>query len=178
MDATDLRVRNYQFALDQTQQYLALALGSGVAVWLLRAPSPGAGPVSVAPFGVPVDPATASTLFFAIHVVTAALAVYALESAKRLVGPLAAQGELAAVLQDYPSVAASPWPGVRLAVPVLSLVLLAWTLLPRLSTPQSPTSGTLGVGLLVVSVHVSLLLLLWMPPLGPWTAYRPKALKD
>jgi hypothetical protein len=175
MDATDLRVRNYQFALDQTQRYLALALGSGVAVWLLRAPSPNAGPMSVAPFGVPVDPATASTLFFAVHVVTAALAVYALESAKRLVGPLAAQGELAAVLQDYPSVAASPWPAVRIAVPVLSLVLLAWTLLSRLSTSQSPTSSTLWVALLAVSVHLPLLLFLWYPPLGPFTAYKPKA---
>jgi hypothetical protein len=175
MDPTDLRVRNYQFALDQTQRYLALALGSSVAAWLLRAPSPGAGPMSVAPFGVPVDPATAGTLFFAVHLVTAALAVYALESAKRVVGPLAAQRELAAALQDYPSVAASPWPGVRIAVPVLSLILLAWTLLPRLSASHSATSGTLVVALLAVSVHLSLLLLLWRPPLGPFTPSRSKA---
>jgi hypothetical protein len=132
--------------------------------------------MTVAPFGVPVDPATAGTLFVAVHLVTAALAAYALESAKRLVAPLAAHKELVTVLRDYPSVAASPWPGVRLAVPLLSLGLLAWTLLPRLSTSES--RGTLLVALVAVGIHLTLLLFLWMPPIGPWTAYQPKARKN
>lgn len=172
MDALDLRLKHYQTALDHTQRYLTLALVSCVAFWLLRGMN-AARTLNVAPFGVPVDPATARILFFSIHLVTAALANYSLESAKRLVIQLRQHSELAEVLRDYPSIAASPWPAVRLAVPLVSIVLMFWSLLLA-GVPAELTSGTGWMLILLVSVHVPLLLLLWHPPIGPWTLHRPK----
>jgi hypothetical protein len=174
MDATELRIHNYTTALDQSQRYLALALGSAVAVWLLRGPGNTSDKLTVAPFGVPVDVATARSLFFAIHIVTAALANYALETAKRVVVPLAVLAELGDALREYPSIPSSPWPGVRLAVPLISLTLLLWTMLQMASgeggrTPVWPI-------ILSLSVHLPLIMLLWMPPIGAGSLYRPERL--
>lgn len=39
MNAAEARLDNYRTALDKSQHYLALALGSAVGVWLLRGSS-------------------------------------------------------------------------------------------------------------------------------------------
>ncbi|HUE85786.1 MAG TPA: hypothetical protein VMO26_06875 [Vicinamibacterales bacterium] len=129
----------------------------------------GAGALNVAPFGVPVDAATARILFFSIHLVAAALANYSLESAKRLVAPLKQHSEITEVLRDYPSIAASPWPGVRLAVPVLSLILLLWSVLFSRASSSEMAWSTGWMIILLVSVHVPLMMLLWRPPIGSVT---------
>jgi hypothetical protein len=169
MDATELRIRDYEKALDQSQRYLALALAGVVALWLLRAPGDPTKPCSVTLFGVGVDAPMARVLFFATHIVTGALALYALEAAKRLVAPLASIPEFAEVLREYPSVAASPWPGVRVAVPLLSMILLAWTFLSWVGAPVGVARISVWWIILSLAVHVPLLLVLWMPPIGPWT---------
>ena len=170
MDVNELRIKNYTAALDQSQRYLTLTAISAVGLWLLRSTNDASGPLVVVPFPVPVNASTARMLLFAIHFVCGALAQYSVETAKRAVVPLSKLQDIAEALRDYPSIAASVWPGVRLAVPVISLVLLVWTGLSIKPSFAGTFSPGFWLALLTFSVHAPLLMMLWMPPLGSWTA--------
>ena len=162
MNATEILLYNYRTALDQAQRYLALALGSAVGVWLLRGPS-SVTKVMVPGIFVEVDWQTARILLLGFHIVVAFLATYTVETGLRLAAGLKSHPQIANAMDDYPNIPCSPWPLVRLAVPILCMVLVGWA--------QFASSTAFGVGnvvaiVLLFSAHFTLITYLWRHPNG------------
>jgi len=162
MEAVEVHLHNYRLALDQAQNLLVLAFGSGVGVLLLRLASP-ATKVTVPGTFVEVDLETARLLVLGFHIVVAALATYIVETCRRLAYFIESRPEIAKAMYDYPSMPCSPWLGVRVSVPVFSLGFVAW----------AQFSGSAGFGLgdsvvivLLLSVHGTLISYLWRHPNG------------
>jgi len=162
MNAVEVRLHNYRTALDQAQRYLALALGSAVGVWLLRGPAAST-KITVPGTFVEVDWETARILLLGFHSVVALLAAYTVETGARLAEYLKSNSEIASAMHDYPSIPCSPWPVVRLAVPILCLALIGWV--------QVTGSTAFGVSrflamLVPLSAHVTIMMYLWRHPSG------------
>ncbi len=162
LDATEIRLQNYRTALDRAQQYLALAIGSAVGIWLLRGEST-ATKVTVPGVFVEVDWETARVLLLGFHIVISALATYTVETCIQIAEHLKSQPEIASAMYEYPSIPCSPWPGVRFAVPIISMVLIGWA---RFAEGKALGLSDVVVLVLLISVHGTLLSYLWKHPSG------------
>jgi len=171
MDLTKIRLDSYRAAVDQAQRYLVLALTTAVAAWLLRHPSVGTAPINPGGIFVPVDASTARDLLLALHTVSAAMAGYTVELATRLATYLNKEQDVATAAYDNPSIVCSPWPGVRLAVPIISVIVATWTQIVRAPVVTSALFSALYLSLLLAP-HVVLSMYLWLHPSGKFSPIK------
>jgi hypothetical protein len=176
MDSMEIRLANYRTALEQAQRYLTLTLGSAVGVWLLYSPQAIVGPVTVPGAPGQLNPLIARDLLLGFHIIVAALAGYAVETSRRIGAHFKGHADIANAILDHPSIPGSPWPAVRLAVPLISLGLLWWArgfhLFGAISWLEWSSWRTAALDILIIAVHGTLVLYLWARSDGKWSPIR------
>jgi hypothetical protein len=165
MDVTELRVQNYRECLKQAQRYIVLTMGTAVAVWLLRAPASSAEPVELPGIFVRTGPVAAKNVLLGVNVLVAALAGYTVETSHRLAHALKYQAELSEALFEYPSIASSPWPAVRLGGPLIAAFLVGWSQMSWALRHGWSLGVALGV-VIPLAPYLVLVAYLWKHPNG------------
>ena len=125
----DILVANLRHALDRSQRYLTLGLGSSVFMLLLIVAAARAGdepmPVIDLPSGLPdASPIIAASLMLSVYWVSGALSSYMVARAKRIEALLQTYPELHAAALTYPSIATIRVPGPRLLATLLPALLV------------------------------------------------------
>jgi len=114
-------------------------------------------------------------LLLGFHNVIGAFAGYTVETCVQLSKNLTSRPEAATAMYDYPSIPCSPYPLVRLAIPIISVVLIGWARFPR-SRELEPGDALIPV--LLIAVHGALVSYLWKHPSGPISAVTLKGSSD
>ncbi|MGH2359187.1 MAG: hypothetical protein ACRDGM_01425 [bacterium] len=168
-DAEQVLLANLNEALRQVQWYVVLGLGTSISALALAVTGPAtdaAEPrVTVPGTFVAVDPQTARVLLLAICVLVGAMASYSAESANVIAVRLQKSSPaLLDAARTFPTIATSPYPGVRYAAAALPLLFsLAAIVVATVRHKPSDWTG-LWVGLIFLgAAYVSLALELRRP---------------
>jgi|tagenome__1003787_1003787.scaffolds.fasta_scaffold20319960_2 hypothetical protein len=121
----ELLASNLIEALQQVQRYVVLGLGASVSALALTGKSAATERVTVPGTSVAVAADVARTILLALCILAGAMASYAAESTATIADRLRADPDLRSAACTFPSIATSPYLGVRLLSSVLPLVFCA-----------------------------------------------------
>jgi hypothetical protein len=170
-EAEKLLVANLNEALRQVQWYVVLGLGTSISALALAVTGPAANAteprVTVPGTFVAVDPPTARVLLIAICVLAGAMASYSAESANVIAARLRESSPaLLDAARTFPTIATSPYPGVRYAGAALPLCFsLAAIIVATVRHKPSDWTG-LWVGLIFLGAGYVPLALALRRPIG------------
>jgi hypothetical protein len=122
VDPNQVLVSNLVEALQQLQRFIVIGLGASVSALALTGARAARGRVTVLGTSVAVVPDVARLILLAVCVQVGALASYAVESANLIAGQLRSAPALLAAACTFPSVATSPYVGVRILAALLPFV--------------------------------------------------------
>jgi hypothetical protein len=161
-EATKLLVENLIEALQQVQHYVVIGLGSSVAALALTGRSVTGDHVAVPGVPVAVAPNIACAILLAVSFLVGAMASYAAETANLIAARLNAFPALLAAACTFPSVATSPYIGVRALAAILPLIFSAAAIV-RLARPHQP-GGRVGFLVLLFGAPYAALALAFFRP--------------
>jgi hypothetical protein len=128
-DPNQLLVANLIEALQQLQRYVVIGLAASISTLALTSKSAPRDNINVVGISVPLANDTAQAILLAVCILVGAMASYAAESANMIAERLRQSPTLLSAACTFPSVATSPYIGVRILAGLLPFIFSMWAVI-------------------------------------------------